>query len=223
MHVFENFKSFEEAELNLFQPVTLLIGPNGSGKSNLIEGVELLSHVAHGTPLYEIADVGKASGDGMEIRGGLAECPRYGTDTFTLGFSASATFDKRKTPLIYRVSIKTKSSPHICEESLKVDGGKTFIFETTGPPAKGSQGMLDIRYNNFSRGGRKPKKPVRGDRSVLSQYEEFAEENAKEKECAALVRLLRKYLKASFIFEPNPKLMRENGSQRCPGWFAPRQ
>lgn len=35
--IYENFKSFEKAELNL-EAVTSLIGSNSSGKSNAIEG-----------------------------------------------------------------------------------------------------------------------------------------------------------------------------------------
>lgn len=39
MHYFKNFKGFYEANIDLFNPLTVLIGPNGSGKSNLIETV----------------------------------------------------------------------------------------------------------------------------------------------------------------------------------------
>lgn len=45
MHYFNNFKGFAQAELDLSQPLTILIGPNGSGKSNVIEAVELLSFI----------------------------------------------------------------------------------------------------------------------------------------------------------------------------------
>ena len=41
---FENFKSFEKAELNL-EALTTLIGTNSSGKSNAIEGIAILAKV----------------------------------------------------------------------------------------------------------------------------------------------------------------------------------
>lgn len=45
MHQFLDFKSFEEASLDLSRPFTVLIGKNGSGKSNAIEGIELLAQL----------------------------------------------------------------------------------------------------------------------------------------------------------------------------------
>lgn len=39
---FENFKSFEKAELNI-ETLTTLIGTNSSGKSNAIEGIAILT------------------------------------------------------------------------------------------------------------------------------------------------------------------------------------
>ena len=44
---FENFKSFEKAELNI-ETLTTLIGTNSSGKSNAIEGIAILSMVTTG-------------------------------------------------------------------------------------------------------------------------------------------------------------------------------
>ncbi|MDY6851136.1 MAG: AAA family ATPase [Thermodesulfobacteriota bacterium] len=67
MHHFGNFKGFESAELDLFEPLTVLIGPNGSGKSNAIEGIELLSYIARGGLLHEISDVGRG-GNGLEAQ-----------------------------------------------------------------------------------------------------------------------------------------------------------
>lgn len=40
MHRLEDFKNFSLAELDLFEPLTILLGRNGAGKTNLIEGVE---------------------------------------------------------------------------------------------------------------------------------------------------------------------------------------
>jgi recombinational DNA repair ATPase RecF len=76
MHYFNNFKGFAQAELDLSQPLTILIGPNGSGKSNVIEAVELLSFIARGGLLYEISDIDR--GGKEEVRGGLQGCLRVG-------------------------------------------------------------------------------------------------------------------------------------------------
>ena len=57
MHYFTDFKGFKDVSIELLHPFTLLIGPNGSGKTNVIEAIEMLSFIARGQPLYEIADV----------------------------------------------------------------------------------------------------------------------------------------------------------------------
>ena len=52
---FENFKSFEKAELNL-ESLTTLIGTNSSGKSNAIEGILILAKAATGIELNTVLD-----------------------------------------------------------------------------------------------------------------------------------------------------------------------
>ena len=91
MYYLIDFKGFKATSIDLLRPFTLLIGPNGSGKTNVIEAIELLSFVARGHPLYEIADVGRAA-TGIQIRGGLQGCVRMGEDFFTLGFMARIRF-----------------------------------------------------------------------------------------------------------------------------------
>ena len=58
---FENFKSFEKAELNL-EALTTLIGTNSSGKSNAIEGIAILAKSATGIELNTILDGTKSTG-----------------------------------------------------------------------------------------------------------------------------------------------------------------
>ncbi|MBF0530217.1 MAG: AAA family ATPase, partial [Deltaproteobacteria bacterium] len=111
MHSFENFKGFVRTGIDLFQPLTVLIGPNGSGKSNAIEGVELISFIAHGRPLHEITDVDR--GGAIEIRGGLQSSPRYGHDSFGLGFEASIKFGEENKGFSYKVKIRIKPNVQI--------------------------------------------------------------------------------------------------------------
>jgi predicted ATPase len=208
VHYFENFKCFSGAELDLFKPVTLLIGPNASGKSNLIEGVELLAEIAHGRPLYEISDVGRTDGRGCEIRGGLEACPRQGHDTFKMGFVARLTprAGMEWRSLRYEVAVTVRPTPHVSHESLRVDDN-TLVFATRSTDANVSQ----ITYNNFAQGPNKPTVTVRADRSALSQYEDLeglATKNRRAGDCRYLVDAIRRYLKGSFVFDPNPKLMR---------------
>ncbi|NVM22042.1 MAG: ATP-binding protein [Desulfobacterales bacterium] len=206
MHHFINFKGFAHAALDLFRPLTVLIGPNGSGKSNVIEGVELLSFIAHGRPLHEISDVGRGV-NGLEIRGGLAECARHGQNSFDLGFFASINFEGEMRPFGYTVSVGTKPEPRIISESLAFLEGPT-IFKTVGRRPGRASADIKVEYNNFARGGKKPHVHVSSNHSVLSEYKEFATKNTKYQVCVEVVNGIMNYLRASFVFDPNPKLMR---------------
>lgn len=215
MHYFKDFKGFANAELDLTRPLTVLIGPNGSGKSNIIEGIELLSFIAQGGLIHEITDVGRSGGKGLEIRGGLESCPSYGKDTFYLGYSARVRSANEATELQYRVGIATKPHGRIVEEKLHLDDG-TLIFETVSRENGGSSEDMDIRYNNFSNGGKKPIVSVAATRSALSQYAEFVPrpKSAKHEDRyqrymdgIKLAEYIQDHLE-SFVFDPNPKLMR---------------
>ena len=204
MHYLTDFKGFKEAAIDLLRPFTLLIGPNGSGKSNVIEAVELLSFIARGQPLHEIADVGRAPA-GLQIRGGLQACGRAGLDRFTLGFTAAIRLHDEFKSVTYILSLFTRPHPQIAAEQLSF--GDRVIYRTL-PRLPGSVPRdVTVEYDNFARGGRKPQAAASSDRSVLSQYQEIARKNRNMKECMQLVDALRHHLQASFIFDPDPKLM----------------
>ena len=205
MHHLRNYKGFADAQINLLNPFSLLIGPNGSGKSNVIEAIELLSFVARGQPLHEIGDIGRGS-SGLEVRGGLQACGREGKDRFQLGFSANVKFEGRRRPFRYDVEICTRPSPQIIDEGLKV--GSRTLYKTVPKQPNSTSSDLTVQYDNFARGGRKPQVQVSSDRSMLSQYREFAaSKNTSYKKYLRLVQSAMLHLQASFVFDPDPKLM----------------
>ncbi len=204
MHYLTDFKGFKHVGINLLRPFTLLIGPNGSGKTNVIEAIELLSFVARGQPLYEIGDVGRTA-TGLQVRGGLQACGRNGGDTFALRFEALAKLDDEFKPVAYSLGICTKPHPQILSERLEFDG--RTIYETLPRAASSTSRDLAVIYDNFARGGRKPQTTASSERSVLSQYREIAQKNRHIKQCVRLVHIIMHHLQASFVFDPNPKLM----------------
>ncbi len=186
MHHLRNYKGFADARIDLFRPFSLLIGPNGSGKSNVIEAIDLLSFVARGQPLYEISDLGRGSG-GLEVRGGLQACAREGKDRFQLGFSASIKLEGRSHSLLYEVEICTRPHPQIIGEKLKV--GARTLYETQPKQLYSISPDLTVR-------------------SMLSQYREFAaSDNPSHKSWLQAVQTVMLHLQASFVFDPDPKLM----------------
>jgi len=205
MHHLGDYKGFANAQIDLLRRFSLLIGPNGSGKSNVIEAIELLSFVARGQPLYEIGDLGRGSG-GLEVRGGLQACGREGGDWFQLGFSANIRFEGQDRPFWYGVGIGTRPYPQIIDERLKV--GDWILYETLPQQSGSTSRDLKVQYDNFVLGGRKPRVQVASDRSVLSQYQEFAaSKNRKYIESLRFVQAVMLHLQASFVFDPDPKLM----------------
>ena len=204
MHHFFDFKSFRRARIRLIRPLTILVGPNGSGKSNALEGIEVLASIAAGNPLREITDLERQGA--LNVRGGLQGCPRYGTDSFTLEFSARMRWSGQFEATRYSVTVAPLPEPRIKAESLFF--GDTMLFreiEGSGSPASAD---IRVEYNNFARGGRKPQEAVSATRSALSQYEHFAKKNQKLRESLRLIRRVRRYLHSSFVFDPRPGTMR---------------
>jgi len=211
MHFFHDFKSFEDASLDLMRPLTLLIGRNGAGKSNAIEGVELLANIAHGRPLFEVVDVGRGSAGGFEVRGGLDGCVREGAKAarFELGFEARILFDGEWEPVAYRVAVGSSlPGPRIVSERLTV-GDRTLFTASLGSGGD----ILDITYDNFAKGGNKPVTRLAADRSVLARYASFApagnNRSARAKSAHNVVIGVERYLNAAFIFDPHPRAMRD--------------
>lgn len=204
MHHLIDFKGFADAQINLLQPFTVLIGRNGSGKSNTIEGIELLSHIAQGRPLYEMTDVGRGLNT-FEIRGGLEACGRGERDAFELQFTGMIPFGGHLSHFRYLVRVKCRPEPRIWAESLDI--GKNVIFECPADSLQENPGILLVRYHTFARGG-KPIKPMTSDRSILSRYEELIEASPKMEAARKAVSGIRNHLKASFTFDPHSKTMR---------------
>ena len=207
MHHLANFKNFAEAELDLFKPLTVLLGRNGSGKTNLIEGIELLATLARGTPLNEITDVDR--GGTFEIRGGLRSCIRFGENTLGMMFyQAGIPFDGRKRPVNYIITVaaRGRNDVQLMAERLEIGDRAFFDAENSGGD------LMEVQYDNFSR-GRNPSCQVSASRSVLSRYEEVLSNSQatgpKLRAATAVVRGVRGYLRSSYIFDPQPKAMRE--------------
>jgi predicted ATPase len=203
MHSFQNFKNFTHAEnLDLFNPLTVLIGSNGVGKSNLLEAIELLGFLANGGLLHEISDMGQNGK--IEVRGGLQASPSNQEKRFSLRFSGSVHFGGIVKKFQYEISICTNEpQAFICNEVLQID--EKPLFKTI----ESSSSVHTVEYNHFSRGGKKPQASISPIQSALSQYKAFAIKNKKFSESLNVVNTIQHHLKASFIFDPNPKLMRE--------------
>ena len=207
MHRLIDFKNFANAEVNLFEPLTILLGRNGSGKTNLIEGTELLATLARGTPFNEITDADR--GGTFEIRGGVRSCIRFGKNKLRMRFDrADIPFDGKRQSVDYFIAISARGRNDIQLSAERLRIGDRVLFDATN---SGSD-LMEVRYDNFSR-GRNPSCQVSASRSVLSRYEEVLRNSqassTKLPAATRAVRGVRGYLRGSHIFDPQPKAMRE--------------
>ena len=207
MHCLTDFKNFARAELSLFEPLTVLLGRNGAGKTNLIEGVELLAALVRGAPFNEITDVDR--GGTFEVRGGLRSCIRFGCKSLGLRFdNAAVRFDGRNQPIDYFIEITARGRNDIQLSAEKLRIGDRILFDATNSGGE----LMEVRYDNFSR-GRNPYSQVSASRSVLSRYEEIIRSsqasNPRLRASSGTVQNVRRYLRNSYIFDPQPKAMRE--------------
>ena len=206
MHHLTDFKNFASAELDLFEPITILLGRNGAGKTNLSEGVELFAALARGVPVNEVTDVGR--GGTLEVRGGLSACGRFGTSGFRLQFDgAIVKFDGKPRPVEYTIEMVSDNHTGIrfAAESLRV--GERVLFAAHSEDGE----ILDIAYDNFAP-GRNPSCRLAASSSVLSRYDEIVAgsttKNARLRSARRAVAGVAEYLQGSYTFDPTPKSMR---------------
>ena len=206
MHRLKNFKNFEDASVNLFEPLTMLLGRNGSGKTNLIEGVELMAALARGVPTNDVTDIGR--GGALEVRGGLPSCGRFGTPRLTLQLDkAFVKFEGTRRPIDYAIEIATDEAAgaHLAAEVLKV--GDQVLFEARSEDGE----IFDVQYDNFAP-GRNPRRSLSASSSILSRYDEVVADSktasSNLRSAKRAVAVVRNYLRASYIFDPVAKFMR---------------
>ena len=207
MHHLTNFKNFARAEVNLFKPLTILLGRNGSGKTNLIEGIELLAALARGVPLTGITDVDR--GGAFEVRGGLRSCIRLGKKKVRLRFgNAVIRFDGKERPVDYFIEFVPRGRNDVQLSAEKLRVGNRIFFDATNAGGE----LLEVRYDNFSPGPN-PACQVSATRSVLSRYEEIIRggqaNSSRLRASTRSVEGVRGCLRSSYIFDPQPKAMRE--------------
>lgn len=205
--IFENFKSFEKAELNL-EAVTSLVGTNSSGKSNAIEGISILAESATGLDLGVILD-GTRNND-SRVRGGSKACSRFKTASFKVGclIDLDEEYD-----LLYEIKIGTSKRIMVSEESLyKVENGKTShmgekIFKTKD--RNEDSGDIKVEYRNGKRGMNPDIVCIRT-ASVLSQLPgKLPDQTETDKENMKYIKLVLENLKSIFVLDPVPSEMRD--------------
>jgi predicted ATPase len=200
-----NFKSYREARLPL-GALTVLIGANASGKSNAIEGLRFLSWLAQGQKLSSI-QYETNNGDRI-IRGRVGDlCHREEPD-FSIGCHLKATpWDNLTITLTVR-----DGELHIRHEKITETPAKMPLYELD-QPSQGFGTDVGVVYNNFTKGGNKPRITCSDQMAIFVQLDSpasFAKKYAKsQREIPSVVRDYQRVLGNILFLDPVPAKMRE--------------
>ena len=204
---FENFKSFDKAELNI-EALTTLIGTNSSGKSNAIEGIAILAKAATGVELSTILDGTKSTG--AVVRGGSRGCARFRTNAFKLGCLID--YDE-KNDLLYEMKVGVDDRLGIEEEGLylvKRDalGPKSNkVFKTK--KAEAGRAEIKVQYKNGSRGNDPDMICIRSSAILPQMAAKMRRDSEDERLIVAYMERVISHLKNIRVLDPIPSAIRD--------------
>ncbi|MGN9055817.1 AAA family ATPase [Bariatricus sp. HCP28S3_A7] len=204
---FENFKSFEKAELDI-EALTTLIGTNSSGKSNAIEGIAILAKAATGIELSTILDGTKSTG--AVVRGGSRGCARFKTNAFKLGCLIDLN-DKKD--LLYEIKIGVGDRVAIEEEGLYLVKKDTLgpksnkIFKTK--KVESGRAEIKVQYKNGSRGNDPDMICVRSSAILSQMVGKMRRDTEEERETVVWMERVINHLKNIRMMDPIPSEIRE--------------
>lgn len=199
------FKSYKAASLPL-GPLTLLLGANASGKSNAVEAIRFLSWLASGRRLDDI--MGEVQAADQLIRGALQNLTYESSSQFRLGCSTAQTeWDHFSVTVLL-----DETGMRIHAESI-VGPSTTVPLYAVSSPAAGFSHEIHVQYNNFARGGIKPKIPCTDQQAVFTQLEtpaRFGKGHAKaQRVIPQTVAAYKRTLEDILFLDPSPRRMRE--------------
>lgn len=203
---FENFKSFEKAELNI-ETLTTLIGTNSSGKSNAIEGIAILSMVTTGIELSTILDGTKNTG--TIVRGGSHGCTRFKTSAFKLGCLID--WDKEH-DLLYEIKVGVNGRVVIDEEALYLVKVNTLgpksnkIFKTK--TVENDRAEIKVQYKNGKKGPEPDMICIRSSAILPQMLGKIQRESEEDREIVSMMERVVNQLKNVMVLNPVPSDIR---------------
>lgn len=200
----EDFKSFRKADLPL-SPLTLVIGPNASGKSNAIEAIRLLSWLSDGRRLSDLMSAYQK--DEQILRGTVDKLPHGDSEAFALG---CRTESEEWNNFYVKIHVG-ENELRIVDERIVTPGRKVPLYAVV-EPATGYGNQIQVQYNNFARGGVKPRIACTDQRAVFTQLEtpaRFGKGHEKAQDVIpSVVGDYINYLDNILFLDPNPRQMR---------------
>ncbi len=204
-----NFKSYQSGSLKL-SPLTLLIGANASGKSNLVEGLRLLRWLALGHHLDELQR--GQSDDFLPLRGSIQDQVYQGGDGQETSFGLGCALHQ---PEWDRLSLSIETGERrvrISHEEVRSSGVDLPLYQAE-PAIAPAPNILLVTYNNFSRGGNKPRIRCTDTQAVFTQLGTPARFEARHETAQEVIpqitERIRSALSNILFLDPTPSRMRE--------------
>lgn len=200
-----DFKSYRQARLPL-APLTVLIGANASGKSNAIEAMRFLSWLAQGQRLSAIQFA--VQSNEKVLRGTVETLAWQRGPSFSMGIETNATEWNR-----FSITLSLRSDGlHITSEKLTNISANVPLYSLD--QASSGQGTdVGVAYNNFARGGKKPRVTCSDQMAVFTQLTSpatFGIGHKKSREQVPVAaKQLETWLSAMLFLDPVPAQMRE--------------
>ena len=201
----KSFKSYQEATLKL-APLTVLIGANASGKSNAVEALRLLSWLAQGNKLGSIR-YAVQEGD-QALRGTVRELTHRSLGEFSL---SCLTTHREWNDYSITLQVQDDDDLHITDERLTGPNRKVPLFEVVSSQEAG--GDIRVAYNNFARGGKKPKVVCIDQMAVLVQIQSSARFEGGHRKAQRVIPEVtaqyQRWLSNMVFLDPQPATMRD--------------
>lgn len=200
-----NFKSYRNATLQL-SPLTLLVGANASGKSNALEAIRLLGWLATGARLDMI---------GRTVQGGETEFRGKVTDLFldpSRPLELAVALQNDSPWRHFTISLALRDELLRLEQETIESDAQTFPLYRVERVADGLSHDLEVAYNNFAKGGKKPRIRASDQQAILTQLETPARFDKSHRKAQSViperVAFMRAVLGNTQFLDPEPSRMR---------------
>lgn len=207
----KNFKSYLEGVLP-FASLTVLIGANASGKSNIIEALRLLTIIAKGERLSFLGNTPQQSEN--PFRGEVKNLLYRGETSLQIACEVTTEEFKGWNRFEIELGFGNDGDIHVTQEKIAGPTSTVPLYQITSEP-QGAGSDVFVEYNNFARGGKKPKIVCSSQMAIFTQLLSdirFRPENQESRE--TIPRITEKYvdwLKGIVFLEPEPNAMRFYG------------
>jgi predicted ATPase len=199
------FKSYGEVQRLPLATLTVLIGANASGKSNLLEGLQLLSWLAHGRRLGDLSHAMQKRE--IALRGRILDLAKNPGAPITLGCEIEP---DHSLTLQLRVDAP---GLRIVGERLDVPEERSHLsYYWVESPASEHGNEISVSYNNFSPGRNKPRIACVDQQAIFTQLTTPARFESRHHEAQqkipAAATLVQDALASVLFLDPQPAEMR---------------